>query len=130
LAERCEFEDSDFEIMLQIVLKRLSSRLRKQALHDPKITLKDLPIAGRQLEMSSFQAANIEQKQGEQEEVRTLHKNTRQPQSKKHIAVSKLWQRMATTELYYITGGGAPTSLQSKKCCQKHGEFSRLLMPE
>ena len=29
LAERCEFEDSDFEIMLQIVLKGSSSRLRK-----------------------------------------------------------------------------------------------------
>jgi hypothetical protein len=33
------------------------------------MTLKDLLIAGRQLEMSSFQAADIEQKQSEQEEV-------------------------------------------------------------
>ena len=34
-----------------------------------------------------------------------------------------------TTELYYITGGGAPISRQSKKYRQKHGGFSRLLMP-
>ena len=79
LAERCAFADSDFEIMLQIVLKGSSSRLRKQALHDPKMTLKDLLIAGRQLEMSSFEAANIEQKQSEQEEVCAIRKNTRQP---------------------------------------------------
>jgi hypothetical protein len=34
------------------------------------------------------------------------------------------------TELYYITGGGAPISLQSSKWSQKHGGFSRLLTPE
>jgi hypothetical protein len=34
------------------------------------------------------------------------------------------------TDLYYITGGGAPISLQSNKCRQKHGGFSRLLTPE
>ena len=79
LAERCEFADSDFEITLQIVLKGSSSRLRKQALRDPKMTLKDLLIVGRQFEMSSFQAADIEQKQSEQEDVRVLSKNTRQP---------------------------------------------------
>ena len=44
LAERCQFENMDFEIMLQIVLKGSSSRLRKQALRDPKMTLKDLPV--------------------------------------------------------------------------------------
>jgi hypothetical protein len=38
--------------------------------------------------------------------------------------------RVQTTELYYITGGGAPISLQSNKCRQKHGGFSRLLTPE
>ena len=42
LAARCESANSDFEIMLQIVLKELSSRLCKQALRDPKMTLKDL----------------------------------------------------------------------------------------
>jgi hypothetical protein len=65
--------------MLQIVLKESSSRLRKQALRDLKMTLKDLLITGRQLKMSSFQAADIEQKQSEQEEVCALHKNTCQP---------------------------------------------------
>ena len=36
LAERCEFGNTDFEIMLQIVLKGSSSRHRKQALRTPK----------------------------------------------------------------------------------------------
>jgi hypothetical protein len=69
LAERCQFENMDFDIMLQIVLKGSSSRLRKQALRDPKMTLKDLLIAGRQIEMSNFQVADIEQKQLEWQEL-------------------------------------------------------------
>ncbi|CAB4039302.1 Hypothetical predicted protein [Paramuricea clavata] len=74
LAERCQFENMDFEIMLQIVLKGSSSRLRKQALRDPKMTLKDSLIAGRQIEMSNFQVADIEQKQLERQELNVLRK--------------------------------------------------------
>ena len=44
------FADADFEIMLQIVLYGTSSRLRKQALRDPKMTLQGLRVTGRQLE--------------------------------------------------------------------------------
>ena len=82
LAERCQFENMDFDITLQIVLKGSSSRLRKQALRDPKMTLKDLLIAGRQIEMSNFQVADIEQKQFERQELHALRKNTRQQPSK------------------------------------------------
>ena len=41
LSQTCEFADAslDFEIMIQIVIGGRSSRLRKQALRDPKITL-------------------------------------------------------------------------------------------
>jgi hypothetical protein len=38
--------------------------------------------------------------------------------------------QVSTTELYYITGGGAPISLQSSKCHKKHGGFRPLLTPE
>ncbi len=53
LAEWCEFNDVDFEIMLQIVVKGSSSRLRKLALRDPNYKM-TLLVTGRQLEMSTF----------------------------------------------------------------------------
>jgi hypothetical protein len=62
------------------------------------------------------------------------------PVEMKALAKSKVhqWSRawltvfrwVVITELYYITGGGAPISLQSTKCRQKHGGFSHLLTPE
>ena len=61
LSTRCEFADPDFEIMVQILLCGRSSRLRKQALRDPKLTLKDLLVLGRQCERSRQQAAEIEE---------------------------------------------------------------------
>ena len=47
--------------MLQIVLYGTSSRLRKQALRDPKMTLQGLLVTGRQLERSNVQARHIEE---------------------------------------------------------------------
>ena len=62
LSQNCDFHDPDFEIMVQIVLYGTSSRLRKQALRDPKISLETLLITGRQLERSHIQARHIEEK--------------------------------------------------------------------
>ena len=62
LSQNCDFHDPDFEIMVQIVLYGTSSRLRKQALRDPKISLETLLITGRQLERSHIQARHIEGK--------------------------------------------------------------------
>ena len=62
LSQNCDFRDPDFEIMVQIVLYGTSSRLRKQALRDPKISLETLLITGRQLERSHIQARHIEEK--------------------------------------------------------------------
>ena len=67
--------------MIQIVVTGSSSRLRKQALWDPKITLKYLLVVGRELEMSTFQAAAIEQKQHDQEELRNMQRAPRQRQT-------------------------------------------------
>ena len=61
MSKRCDFADADFEIMLQIVLYGTSSRLRKQALRDPKMTLQGLLVTGRQLERSNVQARHIEE---------------------------------------------------------------------
>ena len=60
MGKRCDFADIDFEIMLQVVLHGTSKRLRKQALRDPKMTLKDLLIIGKQFEVCDFQTADIE----------------------------------------------------------------------
>lgn len=60
LSKNCEFSDVDFEIMVQIVTGGKSSRVRKQALRDPKYSLKDLLLDGRREEMSKAQAADIE----------------------------------------------------------------------
>ena len=65
LGETCDFHDLDFEIMLQIVLHGTSSRLRKLALRDNQMTLKNLLLLGRQEEMSTFQAAAIAGKETE-----------------------------------------------------------------
>ena len=46
LGETCEFHDLDFEIMLQIVLHGSSNRLRKLALCDNQMTLKNLLLLG------------------------------------------------------------------------------------
>ena len=64
LAQSCEFttDEMDFQIMLQIVTGGSSTRLRKMALRDPKLTLKDLLLEGRRAEMSTYQAAEMEKK--------------------------------------------------------------------
>ena len=58
--ESCEFHDLEFEIQVQIVIGGRSARLRKQALRDPKYTLKDMSLEGRRAKTSAQQAADIE----------------------------------------------------------------------
>ena len=52
LAQSCEFttDEMDFQIMLQIVTGGSSTRLRKMALRDPKLTLNELLLEGRRAE--------------------------------------------------------------------------------
>ena len=61
LSKNCEFSDVDFEIMVQIVIGGKSSRIRKQALRDPKYSLKDMLLDARREETSKAQAADIEE---------------------------------------------------------------------
>ena len=60
LAENCEFHDLEYEIQVEIVIGGRSTRLRKQALRDPKYALKDILLEGRRAETSAQQAAYIE----------------------------------------------------------------------
>ena len=79
LAESCEFHDLEFEIQVQIVIGGRSIRLRKQALRDPKYTLKDMLLQGRRAETSTKQAADIEGQLSNQA-VNTVRKHST-PQS-------------------------------------------------
>ena len=47
LSVNCEFADADFEIEEQIIIGRLSSRIRKKALREPEYRLKDMFLDGR-----------------------------------------------------------------------------------
>ena len=60
LSKNCEFADVDFEVMVQIVVGGKSTRVRKQALRNPKLTTKELILEARREEMSKIQAADIE----------------------------------------------------------------------
>ena len=60
LAARCDFANEDREIKAQILQGCTSSRLRKRALRDEKLTLTQLLDTARLLELSDKQAQEIE----------------------------------------------------------------------
>lgn len=60
LAETCEFQNTDREVKSQIVQGCTSTRLRRKALRDTKLTLTDLLSHGRAMETSETQAQGIE----------------------------------------------------------------------
>ena len=63
LAVTCEFDDVDREIKTQIVQSCSSHKLRTKALENPSYTLTQLLDAGKAMELSKAQAANIEENQ-------------------------------------------------------------------
>ena len=63
LAVTCEFDDVDREIKAQIVQSCSSHKLRTKALENTSYTLKQLLDAGKTMELSQTQAANIEESQ-------------------------------------------------------------------
>ena len=69
LADPCEFADLEFELEEQIIIGGLSSRIRKQALRDPKYDLKAMLLDGRRDEISRFQSKEIEGKPEFREET-------------------------------------------------------------
>ena len=66
LAVPCEFGDNlAFELEEQIIIGGTSSRIRKQALRDPKYDLKAMLLDGRRDEISQFQSKEIESQKSE-----------------------------------------------------------------
>ena len=63
LAVTCEFADVDHEIKIQIVQSCCSHKLCTKALENPSYFLTELLDAGRAMELSQKQAANIEESQ-------------------------------------------------------------------
>ena len=66
LAITCEINDVDREIKTQMVESCSSHKLRTRALENPSYTLTQLLDAGKAMELSKGQAANIEDKQSVQ----------------------------------------------------------------
>ena len=59
LAATCEFTDIDRELHSQIIQNCQSQELRRRALRNPKMTLKELLALARTLEASEYQAADM-----------------------------------------------------------------------
>ena len=61
LAQHCDFHNTDFEIMMQLVGNVTSSRLRRKALRDLNYKFEDILIDGKITEVSSAQASGMEE---------------------------------------------------------------------
>jgi hypothetical protein len=59
LSKNCEFSDVDFEIKIQIVIGEWSSRTRKQALRDPKYSLKDLLLYVKKQAKHNYSSSTV-----------------------------------------------------------------------
>ena len=83
--QTCEFTHLDREVKIQIIQGCTSSRRRRRALRDPKITLSDLLSHGRALEMFEIQATGMEQAScRSSREVNHLHINNQRPRDNHH----------------------------------------------
>lgn len=80
LASTCEFADVSAEIKSQIILNGNSSRLRRRALRDPKLTLKELLDLGRAMQTSEAHASGMERNQ-ETGSVNNIRKSQHSQQS-------------------------------------------------
>ena len=100
LSQNCEFESLDREIKSQIVQGCLSTRLRRRALRDSKMTLSDLLTSGRSLETSELQATGMEKTscnfsiRGQPVNLQTPQNNEYPKQAKHHMWA--LWWHIST----------------------------------
>ena len=124
LGATCEFHDFDFEIMLQIVLNGTSSRLRKQAVQDNRMTLQQLLLLGCQDEMSRFQAADIEGK--EAEDINFIHRRKGFTQRKTFHKSARAKQCNNCGGEWPHQDGPCPASGQTCRNCKKLNHFARM----
>ena len=74
--QTCSFNDTDFEIEQQIIIKGISSRIRKKALREPYYDLKQILLDGRRAEQSEYQARDIESKEGKTDSIQKVQTKT------------------------------------------------------
>ena len=122
LSASCEFTDPDFEILVQIVLCGFSTRLRKHALKDPKLTLKDLLVIGRQYEHSEEQIAEIEDYLSDTSALHALRQtqNTKEGSQSGHPLCRNCGGECAHHK--------EPCPARGKECrkCLKYNHFARV----
>lgn len=75
LAEYCEFTDKNKEIKSQIIQSCVSQKLRRKALKESELTLEELLVEARALEISESHATEMEQDQS----VNQVSKKTSRP---------------------------------------------------
>ena len=118
----CEFADVDREIKTQIVQSCSSHKLRTKALENPLYTLTQLLDAGKAMELSKTQAANIEDKQSVNK-LFTRHGN-RSPRNRQNNAKSNQdGQRPVHKESRPgKSRNGGPKNRKSNTKCRNCGE--------
>ena len=123
LAENWEFHDLKFEIQVQIVIGGRSTRLRKQALRDPKYTLKDMLLEGRRAETSAQQAADIEGQLSNQV-VNTVRKHST-PKSSRNTNFPPRKSRFKCGGQFPHKGHPCPAKQQICRKCGATGHFAK-----
>ena len=111
-ATRCEFAEVEKEIKAQIIQGCTSSRLRKRALRDDKLTLTQLLDTARVLELSDKQAQEIEGEQSANFVSRNHHASGSKSKSKFQQNPNQNRQQSSNTK----STSAATNHTGSKKC--------------
>ena len=123
LASRCEFEDrKDFEILLKIVTHGSSSHLRKEALRDPKYTLKEMLLDSQRDETSAHQASSME---GNIETKQEVHRVIHSKPKKGHVQARKCHQ---CGEFHPHKNKPCPATGKTCHKCGKKNHFAKCCM--
>jgi hypothetical protein len=112
MAATCEFND---EIEQQIIIGGTSSKIRKQALRDPKFDLKNMLSEGRKDEQSSYQIKDIESKEPTKVYIQTNSTRNQRKPKRKHVAIAGV--NIRTYRTMPCKGSDMPYMWQSKPFC-------------
>ncbi|KAK2557480.1 hypothetical protein P5673_020220 [Acropora cervicornis] len=113
LAITCEFSDVDREIKTQIVQSCSSHKLRTKALENPSYTLTQLLDAGKAMELSKAQAANIEDKQSVHKLSSYSGNRSRRTKTRKDQPLFKI--KVNDTPITVMADSGASINILGEK---------------
>jgi hypothetical protein len=85
MAATCEFND---EIEQQIIIGGTSSKIRKQALRDPKFDLKSMLSEGRRDEQSSYMRLRTLSQKSQPRYIQTNSTRNQRKPKRKHVAIN------------------------------------------